>query len=115
MVVGSSEACARVWDNQGLPVLDAFSFAERDELQPGHLPHSWDVTSDALAARVAQILKARQLVLLKSVSLPRGLDWIEAERRGCVDHAFAKLLDQATAGRRATLRVRVVNLRAWQA
>src|SRR5262249_32500141 len=60
-VVGSAEACARVWGDSGLPVLDAFAFAERDDAQPGHLPHSWDVTSDALAARVAQVLQARQL------------------------------------------------------
>jgi aspartokinase-like uncharacterized kinase len=113
-VVGSVEACGRVWDNLGLPVLDAFAFAERDEAQSGHLPHSWDVTSDALAARVAQVLQARQLVLLKSVSFPEGLDWVEAGRQGWVDRAFAQVLGQAELAGSTTLRVRVVNLRVWQ-
>jgi aspartokinase-like uncharacterized kinase len=33
------------------------------------LPHSWDVTSDSIAAWVARALRARQLILLKSVDV----------------------------------------------
>jgi aspartokinase-like uncharacterized kinase len=113
-VVGSAEACAPVWGSRGLPVLDAFAFAERDESEPGHLPHNWDVTTDALAARFALVLRARQLVLLKSTSLPDGLTWVEAGRQGWVDRALADVVGQAEAGASTTLRVRVVNLRAWR-
>jgi hypothetical protein len=112
-VVDSVEACGPVWDNAGLPVLDAFAFAKRDEAQPGHLPHRWDITSDALAARVAQVLQAQQLILLKSVSLPEELDWAEAGRQGWVDRAFAQVLGQAGLAGSATLWVRAVNLRTW--
>src|SRR5262249_5857554 len=35
------------------PILDAHCFALADEERPGRLPHSWDVTSDSIAARVA--------------------------------------------------------------
>src|SRR6185437_15465750 len=34
-------------------ILDCQAFARADEANPGHLPHVWSATSDALAARVA--------------------------------------------------------------
>jgi aspartokinase-like uncharacterized kinase len=71
------------------------------------LPHSWAVTSDALAARVAIVTGAHSLILLKSASLPDGVDWTEAGRLGLVDAMFAKVRHQAPAD----LHVRAVNLR----
>src|SRR5262245_24111232 len=44
-------------------ILDAFAFCQADETSAGRLPHSWDVTSDSLAVRVADVLGARRLVL----------------------------------------------------
>ncbi|MHB1425043.1 MAG: amino acid kinase family protein [Gemmataceae bacterium] len=97
----------RAWDNDELPILDVHEFARRDEELPGRLPHCWAVTSDAVAARVAVVLQARHLVLLKSTTIPQGVDWTEAARLGWVDAMFAEVLRDAPA----ELRVSAINLR----
>jgi aspartokinase-like uncharacterized kinase len=69
------------------------------------LPHSWDVTSDSIAARLAAFLRAGELVLLKS-RLPDHADTLEhAADAGYVDRYFPT----AAAG---LPRVRCVNLRS---
>ena len=96
-VAESLEDCARYWRAGMMPVLDALAFARADEGRPGRLPHGWDVTSDAVAARVAQVARARTLVLLKSVSFPEGIAWTEAARLGLVDAHFAAQVGPALA------------------
>lgn len=61
-------ACAR----QPAVVLDPRSFLHEEEPQlPGTvLPHDWSVSSDSIAARLAQVLEADELVLLKSADPP---------------------------------------------
>jgi aspartokinase-like uncharacterized kinase len=54
-------------------------------LPPRPLPHSWSVTSDSIAARIAQVLSAEELVLLKSTDPPDQA----ADRPPCVDDHFA--------------------------
>jgi aspartokinase-like uncharacterized kinase len=91
-----------------VPVLDAHTFARRDERSgKSALPHRWAVTSDAVAARVAVVARAPELILLKSVTIPTGMDWTEAARCGLVDEAFAGVLATATH----PLRAWTVNLR----
>ena len=85
-----------------LGILDAFAFALRDESHADHLPHSWSVTSDSLAARAAVIGGAHRLVLLKSVTLSAGSDWT-----GGVDALFGSVM----AGR--VPEVECVNFREW--
>jgi aspartokinase-like uncharacterized kinase len=109
-VLGDVAELPCAWDMGQLPILDVHEFARGDEGCVGCLPHSWAVTSDALAARVAVVTQARQLVLLKSLTLPQGVDWREAGRRGLVDEMFADILLNAPSD----LRVRVVNLRTWR-
>jgi len=75
-----------------LTVVDAYRFAVEDEARPDHLPHSWDVTSDSIAARVAVVSRAGRLVLLKSADVPPGTPWAEAARRGWVDPHFPKVV-----------------------
>ena len=87
----------------GIAVLDPYAFARWDQGRAGALPHCWDVTSDSIAARAAQVAGARRLVLLKSVTIPNGTNWNEAARRGWVDGYFV----QVSEG----LRVQAVNLR----
>ena len=65
-------------------------------------------SSDSLAARLATLVKARELILLKSIDWP-GDAWADASRAGIVDGFFAEAMRQAPVG----LRVRIVNLRAW--
>jgi aspartokinase-like uncharacterized kinase len=89
-------------------VLDAYRFALDDEHRPGRLPHTWNVTSDSVAARAAVAAGASRLVLLKSASLPEGIDWTEAGRRGLVDPYFAEATDHEVT-------VEIVNFREWRA
>lgn len=87
-VVEGLNAARAVWRRGGRPVLDVYRFARGDEGRPGHLHHSWAVTSDSLAARIAAVAGAERLVLLKSSPMPAG-DWAEAGRQGYVDPTFA--------------------------
>jgi 5-(aminomethyl)-3-furanmethanol phosphate kinase len=60
------------------------------------IPASWDVTSDSLAAWLARRLGARQLLLVKHVSLGAATVALpELIARGIVDQAFAKFLQAA--------------------
>jgi aspartokinase-like uncharacterized kinase len=113
LLPGATEAgledCAGLWRRGMLPILDGYAFAREDEGRPGRLPHTWAVTSDSLAVRVADVAGAGELVLLKSVTIPAGLDWAEAGRRGFVDEYFA----EALARRTTAFAVGAVNFREW--
>jgi aspartokinase-like uncharacterized kinase len=71
---------------------DCCAFTEEDQSQPESLPFSWDVTSDSIAARMAVVLGAERLILLKSVDIPPGTPWTEAAERGWVDRHFPKVI-----------------------
>jgi aspartokinase-like uncharacterized kinase len=100
----SLKNCRQCWLHEEIPVLDAYAFARADEGQPGRLPHSWEVTSDSVAARVASVLGARQLVLLKSVTRTGYRDWTEAAQLRLVDPYFARAVSGSP-------HVRVINFR----
>ncbi len=69
------------------PILDGFDyFRDRDSL-----PHTWDVTTDSLALKVAFDLGATELILLKSTENPAPGDWRRASELGFVDPYFPKL------------------------
>jgi 5-(aminomethyl)-3-furanmethanol phosphate kinase len=91
----------------GLQILDAYAFCLADErAHPDEaLPHAWAVTSDCVAARAAVAARARELILLKSVTIPKGLAWDEAAREGYVDAVFPDVI------RNTALGVRAVNFR----
>ena len=74
-------------------------------LGPARLPHDWSATSDSIAARLAEVISADELVLLKSTPLPDGLDWNKAAATGYVDSYFPVAV-------RAIPRVRFLSLRA---
>jgi aspartokinase-like uncharacterized kinase len=92
----------------GPTILDAHAFCRADERDhPAEaLPHAWAVTSDSVAARVAVAAGARELILLKSLTIPPDFGWDEAARNGYVDAAFAGVV------RAAALEVRSVNFRS---
>ena len=52
------------------------------------IPHSWDVTSDSLAAQLAHVLRAKELVLLKSALPPSQQRRSPGGRGGYVDRCF---------------------------
>jgi aspartokinase-like uncharacterized kinase len=95
--------------HQAVCILDPFPFMQADEGRAGCLPHRWEVTSDAIAARAAVVAGARRLVLFKAVTVPAGMGWEEAGRRELVDPWLARTLRGAPAG----LVVCAVNLRTW--
>jgi 5-(aminomethyl)-3-furanmethanol phosphate kinase len=64
------------------------ALAEIERCGVNPLRASWDVTSDAIAARIAVHLEARSLVLLKSAPLPDGCTREDAARLGLVDPTF---------------------------
>jgi len=86
-----------------LAVFEPEQFLRDETVHP--LPHSWDVTSDSIAARLAARLEAGELVLLKS-DLPAGRATLqETADAGYVDRYFPI----AAAG---LARIRCVNLRS---
>jgi 5-(aminomethyl)-3-furanmethanol phosphate kinase len=88
-VVEELPALAGVWNQGRIPVLAPRRWLDEvDARSADALPPSWDVTSDAIAARVASVLGAEELVLLKSAPLPAGSHRREAARLGLVDPVF---------------------------
>ena len=75
------------------PMIDALEICMQ-------LPHSWDVTSDSIAAHVAISLNASRLILLKSVDIPIGTSWAEAADRGWVDRHFPSIMANSQYGAR---------------
>jgi hypothetical protein len=87
-------------------VFDPSSFAtlvNKAGIQATTFPCDWTLTSDSVAASVAQWLDAQELVLMKS-ALPRSDSIRDASRDGYVDEFFVTLGPKLR-------RVRCVNLR----
>jgi 5-(aminomethyl)-3-furanmethanol phosphate kinase len=87
----------------GLQILEVEPFLRDDMASANALPCGWEVTSDSIAARLATVLRARELVLLKSTlaAVPPAREALA--QSGLVDEYFAN------ASR--ALAIRVVNLR----
>lgn len=107
-LISSLEGISTLNDNAqrshtGVWILDVDQVMRVDAARAEALPCSWEVTSDSIAARVATLVEARELVLLKS-TLPYGPANRESwSRSGFVDVHFPF----ASKG----LNVRTVNLR----
>ena len=69
------------------------------------LPQSWRVTSDSIAARLAEVIHADELVLLKSADPPEGAALEALARAGYVDAYFPRAAAPVQ-------KVRMINLRA---
>lgn len=87
-----------------LQILDAQRFLRAEHGSADALPASWDVTSDSIAARVAAVLQAQELVLLKSTLTPDATDLVSLAVSGYVDACFPHAAQ--------SLAVRYVNLRS---
>ena len=85
---------AECYSFPAMVIFDAADWLENEEAQqPGcRLPQGWGVTSDSIAARLAEVLGADELVLLKSM-LPRvSRQEVRGERKGRISwmNAFTK-------------------------
>lgn len=90
-------------------VLDVSQFPELREL-----PASWDITSDSIAAWVANHLQASQLILLKSISIGDPLPSVEAAiEAGWVDAGFQHAARALPLVSWANLRSSLPTTSAW--
>ena len=81
----------------GRPVLAPYRLLRAADALPGALPHTWDVTSDSIAAWFAGQLGARCLVLVKTVAPAAG------GLRDLVDPYFGLALPSGVTGSAVTL------------
>jgi aspartokinase-like uncharacterized kinase len=105
-VIHKLEDCDPLLARGAKAIMDMHAWALADESSPDHLPHTWSVTSDTLAARIAIRSGAAELILLKSVDF-LGKNWQEAAAAGIVDPLFAEIMSRIGPG----LQVRLVNFR----
>jgi aspartokinase-like uncharacterized kinase len=82
----------RAWNEGHIALLNAFAWLKRMEGSPEHLPHSWDVTSDSIAADAAIRFQAAGLMLLKSVDLPSSIASVDDLGPPFVDVHFHRLV-----------------------
>ncbi len=90
-----------------LCVLDVLPWLQEDDRRPDHLPHSWAVTSDSIAARVAYLAGAKELILLKSCPVPDA-SVEELAGKGIVDEWFPRV-----AAKLANVRVVCFSEELW--
>lgn len=73
------------------------------ELDNAGIAASWDITSDSLAAWLADALSASELILIKSAAIDAKLSLHQLAEQAIVDKAFCDFVAQAA------FKVRVVN------
>ncbi len=114
LVVQTRAEMRAAWSAGRLPILAAERFVRTAEPRTAEpLPHNWSVTSDSIAAWVAQRIGSERVVLLKSCALPDGAGLGEAAVRGLVDSHFP-ICAARLAVSWADLRADVPRLIEWQ-
>lgn len=87
--VTSWQQVEAAWQADRIPWLVIEPFLREDEHQEDHLPHSWDVSSDSIAAHLARRHQA-DLILLKACPLPaKKAKATDYARLGIVDPYFS--------------------------
>jgi 5-(aminomethyl)-3-furanmethanol phosphate kinase len=95
VLVSSLHEAKAAWDACKTPVVDVEScLLAAEASQSETLPHSWDVTSDSIAAWIAVEWKLETLCLVKSASLPPNCWLADATRADLVDPYFAGIAGQ---------------------
>jgi 5-(aminomethyl)-3-furanmethanol phosphate kinase len=88
----SLDGIARILDIGGLtPVWMPLQMCQTDP----EIPTDWSITSDGLAARLAERMGAAPLVLLKSVDVTPGETAADLARGGVVDAVFPDIVARA--------------------
>lgn len=95
--VDSSSTADLMWEAGFNPMLlDIELYLWREQQSAGQemLPHTWDVTSDSIAAWVAAGWLAHELVLVKSTDLAAQMTVDRAAEEGLVDAYFPQIANQ---------------------
>jgi len=89
----------------GRTIFDPFAFlrAQEPHLRGRKLVKNWDATSDSIAARLAIVLCADQLVLLKSAVPPKHRDVEQLAQLGYVDRFLPQIIGGIPASSAANL------------
>lgn len=91
----SLEGIARILSIGGLtPVWMPLQMCQSDPL----IPADWSITSDGLAARLAELMGGAPLVLLKSVDVAPDESAADLAREGVVDDAFPAIVARGKIG-----------------
>jgi aspartokinase-like uncharacterized kinase len=114
-LVSNRAAAESAWHRGRVPLLDLMAFVgiEESQAQAVPLPHSWEVTSDSLAAWVSIQWPAQRLILLKSVDWSDAateFDALKAKSLKLVDEHFTRLSPQLAEVTWVNLRNDAVNL-----
>jgi 5-(aminomethyl)-3-furanmethanol phosphate kinase len=87
-IVENIDALTAAWAAGKLPLIAADAWlAQAEASGRDTIPHTWDATSDSIAAWLATELAAKELILLKSVDCPQ-VDAQQAVHDGVVDRCF---------------------------
>ena len=112
-LAATREDVAAVLARGNLPLLNAHTLLRQVDCEPDALPHTWDSTSDSVAAWVARRWQAVELVLLKSCDLPQGLSVHDAAQAHLVDAAFPNQAAGLPRVSWCNLRTTVTLIRPW--
>lgn len=87
----SIAAIRAVWREGKLPIWLPLKMCSGD----GQIPADWSITSDGLAARLAERMRCSTLILVKSRRVDCGLTATQLARQGIVDTAFPRIAKRA--------------------
>lgn len=94
-LITSRNEAKDAWSSAQLPLICAHGFLRAEEARTNSpLPHTWDVTSDSIAAWITLRWPADRLILLKSVSQPVDDDPQRTGIASPVDPYFQQLAPQ---------------------
>ncbi len=77
------------------------------ELDNAGIPASWDISSDSLAAWLANTLSAAELILIKSAAIDASLSLHQLAEQQIVDKAFCDFIAQVD------FKTRIINAQSW--
>ena len=85
-------AMVRAWRDRRIPVWLPARLCAADKT----IPRDWSITSDGLAARLAERLGGAEVALLKSCAVPRGAAVETLTALGIVDPVFPAIVERAS-------------------